>query len=441
MNKNKKPILKSKKVISLISGALAVLCLSSGLIINNEIKNTPEIETIDLAPCGVELTSNSEANSLAQKLGVFDLMSKNDTEDIVRFEALQGKPIDIIVDENSMWSMTDNVKSAIKLAINQYNELFSYINPDYSFRYISKEEYEKNPTSDPFIFITTNLRITTNGGTARAVTSPADSITSNFNNGAIDSSSTIIISSTGTVHMTPEQIANVIIHEMAHALGFEKHVENKDSIMHPKSDGATIATNYFSEDVLKVLLSSYYNPETNPKTFSEIMDYCKKHINNRNLELKKYYETKKVEVNKDQIESQESIEEQNLKKYISSVKDYAEKNKLSAGNINKIIGKTYTETTIYGQTKTLIFFEDGTYSLEISDNERYLKCTGTYEIINNTAVLKGEYYIVENMKYVPIQDTIYVSHLSNGGCLLSSVTNNFSIVSTYSESLENKLSL
>ena len=35
------------------------------------------------------------------------------------------EPIDIIVDENSMWSMTDNVKSAIKLAINQYNELFS----------------------------------------------------------------------------------------------------------------------------------------------------------------------------------------------------------------------------------------------------------------------------------------------------------------------------
>ena len=449
MSNTKKPILKSQKTVSLLAGALAALCFSTGLFFIDQIENN-QIAIESVVSSSVDLSSSTYAKAHAQKLGVLDVMAKDANGDIIRFEALQGKPIDIIVDENSMWSMTDNVKSAIKLAIAQYNELFSYINPDYSFRYISKEEYEKNTTSDPFMYITTNLRINTKGGTARAVTSPADAVTSKFDNGAVDSSSTIIISSTGTIHMTAEQIANVIIHEMAHALGFEKHVENKDSIMHPTSDGATIASNYFSEDILKVLLSSYYNPQTNPKPFSEIMDYCKNHINNRNLELQKYYETKNVEINKEQTETKESLEEQteakeskevqNLNKYISSVKDYAKKNKLSAGKINNIVGKTYIETTIYGQTKTLSFFEDGTYTLEIADAERYLKCTGIYEIINNTAVLKGEYYTVENMKYVPIQDTIYVSPLSNGGCLLSSVTNNFVVVSTYSESLENELS-
>ena len=440
--KNKKPILKSKKVIRILAGSLAGLCLVSGVffIKDKQTENTLiQQENVELS--AVSLNPNSEAKALAQKLSVLDMLSKDENGNLVRFEALEGKPIDIIVDENSMWEMTNSVKSAINLAIGHYNELFSYINPEYSFRYISKAEYDKNPTSNPFIFITTNLRIKTVNGTARAVTSPASPELSNFNNGPIDSSATIIVSSTGTISLTEKQISNVIMHEIAHALGFEKHVDNKESIMHSSSDGSTIASNYFSEDILYALLSCYYNSQTNPKQFAEIADYINMHVDNRKSELAKYYETVKQEEKLNEQQSQQELEEQNLQKYIINIKNYAKQNNLKSGDITEIVGNTYSETSVYGQTKTFHFNEDGTYSLEISDSTRYLKCSGSYEIINNTAVLKGEYYKVENMQYAPIQDTIYFSILSDGLAVSSTLSNNLVISSIYANTSENEFSL
>lgn len=448
MSKNKKSFLKSKKAISVIAGSFAALCLMSGafFVKDMQISNNQAEQYENIELNAVSLTSNTEAKSLAEKLGIVDMLSKDGDGNIIRFEALQGKPIDIIVDEDSLWEMTDSVKSAIKLAINQYNELFSYINPEYSFRYISKSEYDKNPTSDPFIFVTTLLRINTNGGIARAVTSPQTAESSNFNNGSIDSSSTIVISSTGTISLTEKEIANVIIHEIAHALGFENHSYNKDSIMHSSSSGSTLASNYFSEDVLYALLSCYYNSETNTKQFSEIANYISMHVDNRKSEISEYYKNldtnqkyKDQEIN-NQL-SQQQIEEQNYQKFIDNVKKYASNNNLKAGNINEIVGNTYIETSIYGQTKTLHFNQDGSYTLEISDDTRYLKCTGNYEIKNNTAVLKGEYFKVENMKYVPIEDIIYFAISSNGDGISATLSNNLTISSVYTLTLENKLSL
>ena len=434
-NQLKKSILKSQKHISILAGALVALALGTGIFFSsNEIIN--RIDTLDtdtgiemVEKSGVDLTSNSDAKKLAENLGVLDMLAQDDNGNIIRFEALQNKPIDIIVDENSMGEMTENVKDGIRLAINQYNELFSYINPEYSFRYVSKGQYDKNPSSDPFIFITTNLRINANGGYARAVTSPAEPEVSSYNNGMVDSSSIIIISSTGTINLTNKEIANVVMHEMAHALGIKEHSMNKESMMHSSSDGVTIASNYFSEDLLNAMLSCYYNHKTNSKSNEEITDYINNHIVNRNAEIQSYYNIQ-----------QEAIEQSDMKTYINNIKNYASKNGLSAGNIKNIIGASYSSTNVYGQTTTFSFNEDGTYILEISSEGKFLQCKGQYEIVNNVAVLKGQYYKVKNNQYVHNEDTIYLSVFSDGNCAYSTKSGNLLIKDVLSRVLENEYS-
>lgn len=433
MFKNIKSILKSKKGVSVLAGSLAALALASGIFMGSQSNmmqtNTAQTENVEVSV--VSLTSNSEAKALAEDLGVLDFIAKDENGDIIRFEAMQDKPIDIVVDENSMWAMIDSVKDGIRLAIDQYNELFAYINPEYSFRYISKEEYEKNPTSDPFIFITTLLKINTTNGYAYAVTSPAESAESVYGNGPIDSSSTIVISSTATVHLTVEQIANIVAHEMSHALGFEKHSENKDSIMYKSSTGAAISSNYFSEDLLNTILACYYNPKTNVIPYSEIKDYLNKQASNRNKELEEYYKN-----NKDLIVGE--TQKETIEKYRDNIRTFALQNNLKAGNIDYIIGSSYSKTNLYGQNITFYFNEDGTYVLEVSDDKRNIKCTGHYEIVDNTAVLKGEYYKVEDMKYVAVKDTIYFSVFDNGDSAYATESNNLTILSVLNKVLENE---
>ncbi len=434
-NQLKKSTIKSKKHISVLAGALVALTLGTGVFFYSGDTAT-QVDKIELdagieimEKMGVELTLGADAKKFAEKLGVLDMLAQDDNDNIIRFEALQNKPIDIIVDENSMWEMTENVKNGIKLAISQYNELFSYINPDYSFRYISKDEYDQNSTSDPFIFVTTNLRINVNSGSARAVTSPAESTTSSYNNGAVDSSSTIIISSTGTITLTTKEIANVVMHEMAHALGIKEHSENKESMMHFSSDGVTLASNYFSEDLLKAMVSCYYNPQTNPKSKAEITNYINNHIANRNTEVQEYYTVQ-----------EEATQQADMETYINNITTYADRNDLRAGNIKDMIGSSYSASSIYGQKTTFSFNEDGTYTLEISSEGRCLQCKGQYEIVNNTAVLKGQYYNVENMQYVHVEDTIYFSVFSDGNCAYGTKSGNLAIKNVLSKVLENDYS-
>lgn len=466
--------LKTNKIVKIaLLSSLSALIVSSGLFygtiftrhLNNHYDNANNLSQSTIE--GVSLSSNELATSIAEIKGVDKDLAKAENS-FIRFEALKDVPIDVVVDENSVWCMTDNVKQAIKNSVDQYNELFSYINPDYQFRYISKNEYEQNLTNNPFIFVTTNLSIKTNGGNARAVTSPPDAKQSQYGNGFIDNDAVVIISSTATVNLTVEQIQNIVSHEFAHALGIVNHSPNLDSMMNSVGSGLCIQSVDFSKDVLNSMLALYYNSATNPNSYDDILNYINttverrenklvdyiiktdssesfKNLNNKEI-LEAYLNDTKTntkhqtENNQDiAIKTEEEIKQENLNLYYLNLKQYVQTNNLKISNPNNLVDTTFFSTSIYGQTREITLNSNNTYMLKVYDDSRSIICSGTYTIDKGAIVCDGEFFEVVDGNYQAINDTIYISLLSNGECVYSTKTHNCIIIDSLYNSLDNQL--
>lgn len=320
-------------------------------------------------------------------------------KDMARFEAVKGVPIDVVVDENSQWGMIEKVQQAIKNTIEQYNEMFSYINPDYQLRYISRDEYEKRITDNPFILVTTELRIQTQAGSARAVTSPPKPTESRYGNGSTYSNSIVVISSTGTVNLTEEEIQNVIAHEFGHVFGILEHSEDASSMMADTSSGVTISSKEFSLDMLTSFKDMYYNSKTNTIPESEIDSYISSVSSLRKQQLSEF--------NKAEGSAQEVYKEK--------LKGYAKEKGLTLISAEEMVGMEYSTTSIYGQTRTITFNEDGTYLLQVYDEDRSIECKGIYIVKDNLIICSGENFAVDkNFNYVKIQDKLFFSATESG---------------------------
>ena len=342
--------------------------------------------------------------------------AKLSSSDVARFEAYKGVPIDIIVDEGSVNCMTEAVKNAIKRVIEQYNEMFSYINPDYQLRYVSKNEYERNKTNNPLVFITTHLSIKTSAGYARAVTSPPEPTISRYGNGEVYSSATVIISSTGTVKLTEDELQNVIAHEFGHVFGILEHSEDRMSMMSDTSKGVTISSKEFSLDMLTAFKKMYYNPQTNSKSESEIDEYIAKVSSLRQQQVEEYVS--------DSQGSSSYEGKDSLTNFNSSLASFLENKGCKRVAATQLVGGEYTATSMYGQTRTIIFNEDGTYVLQVSDSDRLIECKGRYKIQGNVAVCEGEYFSVdENFNYVKTQDKLYFA-ATEDGCVYGTESRN-----------------
>lgn len=456
----KKGILKSNKVVKIVTGVSLSLLLCSSIFcpkVQEFLTAKSNSQIVNQEKSAVELPANDAVLYNAEKFNLTDYLARDEQGNFIRFEAMKGVPIDVIVDEKSAWCMTDNVIQSIKNTIDAYNKVFSYINPDYQFRYITKAEYDKNQTNNPFIFITTNLSIKTNNGMARAVTSPATPETSKYNNGSIDSSSTIIISSTGTVKLTVKEIQNVVQHEISHALGFKEHSEDVYSIMNPTSNNETIQSNYFSKDVLYTLFSFYYNPYTNPHDLSEILNFIDFQDEKRHEEIDKYInatypqpqeekqeatqKTTQKTTQEDKKETKQELEKNNFDKYYENLKQFLKNNNLKLDNANYIVGKSFSYTNKYGQTMNFTFNEDYSYTIEVYKTNDSIKLNGRYEIQNNTIICNGEYFTVKDFKYEKTTgETSCLSLLSNGECVFATSSNNLMIETILEEELTNSLS-
>ena len=180
----------------------------------------------------------------------------------------------MIVDEDSYFCMTETNMKAIRQTLDKYNQLFSYINPEITFKYISKKDYEKGLKNDnPFIYITTQLKIETPNGPAIASTSPPKVGDSKFQNGKVSTYATIVFSSVEMVDLSLEEQTSIVSHEFAHALCVVGHSNDQASLMHTYGRGDAVASDEFSKDVMMSLYALYYNPNTNPRTNQEILDY------------------------------------------------------------------------------------------------------------------------------------------------------------------------
>ena len=270
---------KAKRVFAAALATGVILGSMSGCYAKNGANRKESITMEQSVETAVKLSSQTQVNVLAKKHNVENLLTTDDNGNYVRFEAIQGTPIDVIVDEHSYWGTTDANLQGVKIAVNELNNLFAVINPDMQFRYISRKDYEKNVTNNPCIFVTNELRIHSSNGTARAITSPMKSSnihTSQYGNTAVVDNAKTILSSTGMINLNAEAQGSIILHEFFHALGFEDHVDEQNSIMNPYGKDAAILSYKPSADAMYAMMSLYYNPQTSTNSIEDVNKYIEK---------------------------------------------------------------------------------------------------------------------------------------------------------------------
>jgi hypothetical protein len=325
--------------------------------------------------------------------------------------------------------MTDANIQAIKKTVEDYNELFSYINPDYSFRYISKDDYEKNPDDNPCVFISSQLSINSVSGLARAVTSPPTPEDSKYGNGRVSRYATMFLSSTALINFNVEQITSIVKHEFAHALCVEGHKDDKFSIMNPVGRDAAVASSEFSADAMYAMLAMYYNRETNPHSIQEILSYIRETDAIRNSEI--IDAGFSIEENKD---TEEIVEQDtSLNKYVSKLNKYAENNNVKIGEAKNAVGNLYTSVSIYGQITAILLNPNGTYSIKIvnSDGTKF-DCQGSYKIENNVIVCDGEYVSAVDGERTIVEERLFISVLSDNSIAMGIGSSNGDISTTLS---------
>lgn len=391
--------------------------------------NNPATESNNPVEENLKLAPSSSVETLAKMYDVEDILAK-DGDEYVRFECVKGEPINVIVDENSPFCMTDANIQAIKNTVDDFNELFSYINPDYTFRYISKNDYEKNPDDNPCVFISSQLSINSVSGLARAVTSPPTPEDSKYGNGRVSRYATMFLSSTALIKFDVEQITSIVKHEFAHALCTVGHKDDKFSIMNPVGRDASVASSEFSADAMYAMLAMYYNRETNPHSIQEILSYIRETDAIRNSEIVNAGFSREDNKDKEEIVEQDTI----LNLYISKLNNYAENNNVEIGEANNAVGNLYTSVSAYGQITAILLNPNGTYSIKIvnADGTKF-DCQGSYKIENNVIVCDGEYVSVVDGERTIVDERLFISVLSDNSIAMGTASGNGVITTTLSQ--------
>lgn len=435
--------LKSKNIFKKASAMLLIFSAIFGSNYFTKI-NTNNIDINNLGiteNINIGLQSELASISMAKLYSVEDMIYKENNKPI-RFDIGNFECIDVIVDENSLFCMTDENKQAIRNAVNDYNKLFEYINPEYKFNYIPYDEYKNENRKNPCIVITSQLKITgTNGQRANAITSKPKSVKNDTEIGLTTNNSYMILSSTGLISLSVDQITNIIKHELAHSLCVGNHSNDPMSIMYTHSSKRTIASSKFSSDVLYTLLSLYYNPLSNPKSLSEIKNYLNYEAELREKEILSAFPESEEFIDDTYINNnlQNNLSKEELNKIYSDLFsknaiNYVNNNNTSLGNSQTLIGKSFTSTSMYGLSTTITFNPDGTYSYTLKQNDKCLSANGTYEIINNHCICTGSFVQI-NTKTLEFQEysNIFIYEaLSNGSILEGNLKNKFMISQTLS---------
>ena len=364
----------------------------------------------------VQLAEESSVRELAKEFGTLDFITKNNQ--IVRFEVFEKKNIKVVVDDNSKYISKQNIQ-AIQQSIQDYNNLFKFINPDYVFEYVSAKDLKKSQENDPFIYITANYFVEENKSLANAKTTAPEGKQSNYNNGLVDSHATIILSFMSMSNLNLEQQQAIISHEIAHALAFQGHNNEFTSIMNVGDSKNTIKSAILSQDVMFSLLSLYYNSLTNPNELGQIVEYINSVASQREKEISYGYKIDYAN---------------NLNKYIKS-------KKTKIADSKNLENSTYSYTNMYNQT-TILTFKNNTYTLTIKRPNQTIECKGVYVNDGETIVCIGENYTTNGNKLEKVpMDILYVSALTNGDCVFGRASKNCILETTlHKNTLENQQS-
>jgi len=416
----KKPTLKNGKFLKRAGIIGSAILVSGGLIFSPIINLGANTPTEDAATKTISLSSNESVSALANMYGVTDYLCRSEEDNsFVRFEPQPNTPINVIVDEDSVWCMTEENIQAIKNSIDMYNDFFKKINPNYKFRYISKKDFDTNykdtQGDHPFIFISSLLRLPHECGTARAVTSAMKPVESKQGNGQVSTNATMLLSSTDLSRLTVPEITTVVNHEMAHALGFEEHVDNESSVMNNVLSGDPIRSNIFSADMSYALASLYYNKETSPYSLQEINEYIENMDAQRKMEIK------------------QSIEDEKTNAFTKHLNNFISNKNISIINPNSIIGKKFTYTSMYGQITTIELSQDGTYLITITQDKNTITAKGSYYYDGNIIICDGDTIQLVNGKLTKVKDPTLISAFSDGTIAISNYSKNGTISTVLNE--------
>ena len=417
-------MLKSHKIVRKIAPVvLASLIVLGGISYGHgRASETENLRTTQSQ--STQLVSEFGCESMAKLYGVDDLLFKNEDGRIVRFDMQGASQIDVIVDEESFNIMTEENIQAINIAINNYNELFQQINPEYSFRYIPKEVYDKSPTTNPCIFITTQLRINSPNGIPHASTMPPQALEKESDFGLRTNNSFMYLSTTSLVNLTVSEQAAIIQHEIAHALGVGGHeLEDNNSIMSAYGVDESIASTKFSSDVLYALTAMYYNPKTNSKSMKDIEKYIKAQEDMRNNEIEMKFPRKPTQQEQDKINSS------TFSQHVSSTIDVE-----NILNANGLIGKEFASTNSYGVATTIHLTENNVYYFSSTYNGRSIRTTGSYRFDNNQCILEGKIVLFDEATHslsISNIDEIRIQYLSDNSIVWGAKSSGFELNTNY----------
>ena len=379
-----------------------------------------------------QLVSEFASESMAKLYGVDDLLYKNKDGRLVRFDMHGAPVIDVIVDEHSYGVITPNNIQAINQAIDAYNDLFQKINPEYSFRYISKEAYDKAPTKNPCIFITSQLSIKSNNGVPHASTMPPVATHKSSEGELSTNNSFIILGSISLGGLSVAEQQAIIQHEIAHSLGVGGHnAEDKNSIMNPYGAYESIASTKFSADVLYALTAMYYNPQTNPISMIDLNKYITQENNLRNKEIWKLFP------------SQEMIDQKNSSAFSENLAGIIDTQGTTILNANDLVGKEFSSTNSYGVTTTIRLTDNNTYYFSSTYEGKSITTTGRYRINNNQCVLEGKVAMFDEATkklYISNIDETRIQYLANGSIVWGQKSTGFSIHTDFNE-VDNSMSM
>lgn len=444
MNKNESKLKQTgKKIFVKASVGVLALLIAGGAMYSAHAKN------VETERQTVRLSSQESVDALARKYGVEDMLA-HDEDGYIRFEIAPNTPINVIVDQGAGTLTSTTNEEAIKLAIGNLNEAFAYINPNYSFRYITRNDFEKLINKDPdiaqnpCIFVTTQLRIERENGTAVATTHPLiGPAESRYGNGTVSHSSRITLNALSMSDMSLEEQSAAVIHELFHALGIITHFAHEDAIGNPSimSKYATkdsLLSDEASLDALICMCSLYYNSENNPHTLAEVMEYLTAIAIGRKQEIAENKKLRDLPTYHYITNGEYSPEKYNYAlnynyyahRFDENLKDYAEGNKLKVLTPNLLIGTSYSSTSIYGQTKTITLNPDNTYTLHITNSEIDITLKGTYVIEGNFITCTGDNMIlVDDHMHIGL-DNICLALMSNGKVVMGSTSGTLNISST-----------
>ena len=114
MNKTKRK-LKSRQFFKRAAIVGSTLAFAGGLVFGPMgCTYAPEATQTETQPEEVKLSSNESVDALAKMYGVSDYLCRSEADNsYVRFEPLPDTTIKVIVDEDSVWCMTDENKQRI----------------------------------------------------------------------------------------------------------------------------------------------------------------------------------------------------------------------------------------------------------------------------------------------------------------------------------------